>query len=257
MRIGAYQFAVTGDVCHNFNVIKKAVCLAADKGVRLLVFPECALTGYPPLKIHSVEQIDFDALKQYFLEIKLLAEKHNIFLIVGSVTSENGSFFNSAIVLAPDTGVYEPYNKRALWGWDADNFSEGGSGGVFEIDGYRIGVRICFEVRFPEYFRELYRAKTDINIVLFCDVSDNDSFDRYELIKAHLRTRAVENVCTIISANDISPYQTAPSAVIDADGKMKAEAPRNIEHLLVYDLDNEALSFGAKGRMAINDKIVK
>lgn len=62
------------------------------------------------------------------------------------------------------------YHKRALWGWDKDNFSIGDRDGVFEINGLKVGIRICFEVRFPEFFRELYREQTDLNIILFYDV---------------------------------------------------------------------------------------
>ncbi|WP_160317140.1 hypothetical protein [Oxobacter pfennigii] len=49
----------------------------------------------------------------------------------------------------------------------------------------------------------------------FCDVSNEDSMERYDMIKAHLITRAVENVMTVISVNSTSHYQTAPAAVID------------------------------------------
>ena len=55
--------------------------------------------------------------------------------------------------------------------------------------------RICYEIRFPEYFRELYVENTDLNVILFYDVSDRDNADRYDLIRAHVRMRAVENVC--------------------------------------------------------------
>lgn len=160
------------------------------------------------------------------------------------------------MLFAPDKSKIETYEKRALGGWDADNFSEGKSEGVFDIDGCRVGVRICFEIRFPEYFRELYRAKTDLNIVLFCDVSEKENLGRYELIKAHLRTRAVENVCMTLSVNDISPFQTAPTAFIDADGKVIAEAPGDIENLLLYDFYNDEKSYGAKQRMMISDKLI-
>lgn len=46
------------------------------------------------------------------------------------------------------------YDKRALWGWDKDNFTPGEGGGIIEYGDIKIGIRICFEVRFPEYFRE-------------------------------------------------------------------------------------------------------
>ena len=48
MKIGAYQFVVTGDIRENFACIEKAILAAARQNVRLLVFPECALTGIPP-----------------------------------------------------------------------------------------------------------------------------------------------------------------------------------------------------------------
>lgn len=100
--------------------------------------------------------------------------------------------------------------------------------GILNIDDFKIGVRICFEVRFPEYFRELYKADTDFNVVIFYDVANKDDIERYELIKAHLKTRAVENISTIISVNTISPYQTAPTAVFDSSGKVIIELTRNI-----------------------------
>lgn len=51
MRIGAYQFAISGDVNENYKEIEKAIYLAKHKDVQLLIFPECSLTGYPPRDI--------------------------------------------------------------------------------------------------------------------------------------------------------------------------------------------------------------
>ena len=84
-------------------------------------------------------------------------------------------------------------------GWDNDNFAKGNSDGIVEIDGVVFGIRICFEIRFPEFFRELYKRNTDINVVLFYDVADTDDKERYSMIRGHLQTRAVENVTTTIS----------------------------------------------------------
>ena len=102
-----------------------------------------------------------------------------------------------------------------MLGWDRDNFYPGNQTGVFEVDGIKIGIRICFEIRFPEYYRELYRENTDLNIVMFYDKSDNNDIARYDLIKAHIRTRAVENVCHTLAVNTAGPYQTALQFMID------------------------------------------
>lgn len=257
MRIGAYQFSVIGNVNDNMEIIKKAIVLAADKGVRLLIFPECALTGYPPISIQSCENIDFTDVEQCFYELQKLSIEYDIFIIIGSITMDDGKYYNSAVIFSPDGCEITPYHKRALWGWDRENFTEGNNIGILKIDEFKIGIRICFEIRFPEYFRELYKSDTDFNIVIFYDVSNNDDIERYELIKSHLQTRAVENIATIVSVNTIKLYQTAPTAVFDSSGKVMIELERNIESLLVYDFESSEMSFGEKGRKIISDNIMK
>lgn len=148
--------------------------------------------------------------------------KHNMEIIENAVRRASGEkvkllvfkYFNSAITFSPDCENIV-YHKRALWGWDKENFCVGNKSGIFQIDGIKIGIRICFEVRFPEFFRELYKEGTDQNIILFYDVSNKEDFERYELIKSHIRTRAVENVCYTLTVNTIRPYQTAPTALFD------------------------------------------
>lgn len=257
MKIGAYQFSVTGDIDENMKIIKKAIVLAFNKGIRLLIFPECSLTGYPPLSIESCKSINFDHVEQSFYELQKLSINYNMFIIIGSITIDCEKYYNSAIVFSPDDSKVMPYNKRALWGWDKENFKEGNNNGIFNIDDFKIGIRICFEVRFPEYFRELYKENTDFNVVIFYDVANNDDIDRYELIKAHLKIRAVENISIIVSVNNIKPYQTAPTAVFDTSGKVVIELERNIENLLVYDFEHKKLNFGEEGRKIISDNLIK
>ena len=62
MRIGAYQFAVTGVIENNLAAVQRAVSQANARGVELLIFPECALTGYPPHTIKDPSSVDFQKL---------------------------------------------------------------------------------------------------------------------------------------------------------------------------------------------------
>ena len=256
MRIGAYQFAVTGSIGKNFARIQKGVEEAEKAGVRLLLYPECALTGYPPHSVGSVSEVDHDAVDRAFEALQALASERRMYLIVGTVLREGSRYFNSAVIFRPD-GKREAYGKRALWGWDRDNFTEGQDLGLVDADGLRVGVRICFEVRFPEYFRELYRQGTDLDLILFYDVSDREDGDRYSLIAGHIRTRAVENVCPILTCNTCSPFQTAPTALVDRSGKLLAELEQGKEGLLVYDLERRPLGFGEQGRKEITDALLR
>jgi len=254
MKVGAYQFAATGDISDNLNTIKSAIIDASEKGIRLLVFPECALTGYPPHDMASSSAVDFGALDMAYQELQALIDQGNVCLILGTISKEHAKHYNSALILRPKQAKLF-YHKRALWGWDRENFTEGKEDGIFDLGDWKIGVRICFEVRFPEFFRELYRQKTDLNIVLFYDVSSTDDAERYDLIKAHLRTRAMENTTPILSVNTICPYQTAPTALCDQSGHTLAEACRNTEGLLVFELEKTEPNFGEQGRIELSDRL--
>jgi len=255
MKTAAFQFPVTGNISENLTKMQKAICQAAEAKARLLVFPECALTGYPPRDISSSAAVDFALLDEAHKEMQALADRHCMVLIVGTMTRAEQGIHNTALVFRPGEKPV-PYHKRALWGWDRDNFIPGDEPGILELDGIRIGVRICFEVRFPEYFRELYKQKTDLNVILFYDVSDKEDLNRCDLIRGHIRTRAVENACPTLTVNAVSPHQTAPTMLTGASGQVLAEAGRNREELLVYDFIPQPPDFGERGRKEISDQLL-
>lgn len=254
MRIAAYQFAVFGNIIENFKEIEKAIYLAKGKNVQLLIFPECSLTGYPPRNIADSSCVDFNLVHTMCNKLQIIADENNISFIVGTIYKEE-EIYNRAMLFQPNSQI-KFYDKRALWGWDKDNFAQGTTDGIFEIDGIRFGIRICFEIRFPEFFRQLYRSKTDINLVLFYDVADIDDNERYNMIRGHLQTRAVENVTTTISVNAISPFQTAPTVVFGKSGQCIKECVRNKPELLIYDFEKTENDFGEKGRTLISDTLV-
>ena len=256
MRIGAYQFAVSGNIDDNYHRIQEAILQAVCDHVRLIIFPECALTGYPPHDIEKSGFVEFDRLDHTYERLQEIVDDKQIHAIIGSITKENNMYFNSALLFSPHQEI-QVYNKRALWGWDKENFSVGQQNGIFSIDGWRIGVRICFEVRFPEFFRELYKENTDLNVVLFYDISSEENLDRYELIKSHIITRAVENVTYTLSVNTCSAYQTAPTMLTDRSGRILNELGRNHDRLLVFDLMKQGMDFGENGRKEISDWLMK
>ncbi|MBR5960881.1 MAG: carbon-nitrogen hydrolase family protein [Clostridia bacterium] len=255
MKIGAYQFAVSGNIGNNLAHMLGAVSRASREGVELLVFPECSVTGYPPLALPSPADIDETLRDEAHAKLQEAAVQNRMYIIAGTVIHRGSSFYNAALCFAPDGTVTE-YDKRALWGWDRENFTPGTLDGILQIGSLKAGIRICFEVRFPEYFRELYREKTDLNILLFSDTSDHKDPDRYDLIRAHIRTRAVENVCPVLAVNNAASFQTAPTALFDASGKALCELESGKEGLLIFDFEKKDLSFGELGRKTISDRLI-
>lgn len=252
MKIAVYQFASTNVVSDNLSKIRKAIRSAAESNVRIIIFHECALCGYPPIE-SNIEDINSVEIENALTEIGTLARKYCLFIAVGTVRFENADRFNS-IVLFDDSGsISGYYDKQALWGWDTENYSRGNKQGVFDVDNIKVGFRICFDVRFPELFRELYRQNTDICFVSFSDTGKTPDSIRYNIIKAHLITRAVENVMTVVSVNSISGFQTAPTAIFDCNGRIVKELPSNAEGLLIYDYIKPEMTFGMEGRNVNNN----
>lgn len=249
MKLAVFQFASSGNIDDNVSAIQRAIETAAKNGVRLLAFHECALCGYPPVERTDLAGMDRSVLRQAIETVKCLAKENQVFVALGTAIETEQGFTNGMLLFSPDGETMGSYDKRALWGYDLNHFKKGKEKGIFEIDGVRVGFRICYEVRFPEYFRELFKEHVQLCFVSFSDVSEEDSLYKYELIKAHLRTRAVENVMTVVSVNSVSKYQSAPTAVFDVNGELSAEAPRNQEYLLMYDYVPPQMGYFQEGRL--------
>ena len=254
MRLAAYQFDVTGDLKKNTEKIKTAIEKAAAENADFIAFPECAISGYPPTDLPTSKDFDLEALPAVLQELQELSDAHKITILVGSIAFDE-KYVNRAFLIAPKRDI-KHYDKRALYGWDSDNFARGNTDGIFEINGLKVGVRICFEVRFPEYFRELYKANTDLNVVIFYAVSDFDDTEKYNVLRSHLISRAAENVTPILSVDAITPFQSAPTFFINASGKVLAELDRNKEEILFYDFEKSELNFGEIGRKRESDHLL-
>ncbi len=252
MKTAVFQFAAGSVIADNFAAIQKAISEAHRNHVRLLVFQECALCGYPPVEIESVRNFDFTLMDSCIAEIKSLAKLCDMYIALGAVRKSNQQYHDSILVIDPTGELAGIYDKRALWGWDRDNFVPGESDGIFEIDDIKVGFRICYEVRFPEYFRELFAAGASLCFVSFCDVSKKVDDERYAILKSHLVTRAAENVMTVISVNSLSAHQTAPTAVFSPDGHVIKSAPNDMEALLIFEYEKTENSFSGEGRATLS-----
>jgi predicted amidohydrolase len=257
MNVAAFQFAGSRSIADNIRAIERGVKQAALQNARLFVTQECALCGYPSLEVESVQTINNSEQLEAVDYIKHLATRHRMYIALGHITYKKKRMLNTVTMVSPEENGLPAYHKRALWGWDAENFTPGNNThGVYTIDGMRVGVRICYEVRFPEYFRELFTQNVDLAIVPFADVGPKQQRSKYEVMRSHLVTRATENAMYVLSANSISQTQLAPTCLIDQDGRILATAPLDEEYVLVGTVRRETPNFGRTGRIAHAQELI-
>src|SRR5215213_4656899 len=157
LRVASVQFeSAPGDKDLNFRKIEAFVADAARQKVRLIVFPECCITGYWFMRNLSVEELTQLAepifagpSSQRLME---LAQRFGITIGAGLIErTESGEFYNSYVVALPDGTVQR---HRKLHAFEHPAISSGAEYTVFDLpDGFRVGVLICYDCNIVENVR--------------------------------------------------------------------------------------------------------
>jgi len=160
LRIASCQFPVSEDIAVNAQWIVKQMTEARDKGANIVHFPECALSGYAGIDHETLEHIDWELIHQETNKILAKAKKLNIWVILGSTHRLTGEHkpHNSLYVINPDGQIVDRYDKRFCTKGDLKHYSPGDHFVIFEINGVRCGLLICYDIRFPELYREYVKA---------------------------------------------------------------------------------------------------
>ena len=157
LRVASVQFESTpGDQEANFQKIERFTQQAVAQGARLIVFPECCITGYWFIRNLSVEQLD--ALAESIPDgpstrrLIELARKHGVTLGAGFVEAAGaGVFHNSYIVALPDGTLHR---HRKLHAFEHAAIRSGTDYTVFDLPGgFRAGVLICYDCNLVENVR--------------------------------------------------------------------------------------------------------
>ena len=139
----------------NFLKIERFVKDAIAQGVRLIVFPECCITGYWFIRNLSVEALT--ALAEPVPDgpstqrLIALAREHRVSIGAGLVEAAEGAFFNTYVVALPDGSIHR---HRKLHAFEHAAIRSGTDYTVFDLpDGFRAGVLICYDCNVFENVR--------------------------------------------------------------------------------------------------------
>lgn len=237
--VAAVQMRVTTNTRENFEKIKSYIQKAAKAGIELVVFPECALSGYGP-NYKSMGDIDKKLLKQCADEVKQLAGKQKIFIFLGTSEFSQGGWHNIASLISDKGRILGRYSKVQLTGGDAKCYQPGNSLPVFKVKGIPVAAQICYDWRFPEPCRLLALKGAKV----ICHLANAGGSDTWKVpvIEGHLRSRAAENGIFIVAANAAGPLQMARSHIIDPNGLLLASANMAAEEMITAELDLSKVS---------------
>jgi len=229
-----------GEVEANLDRIGRAVAEAASAGAVLAVLPEAAVTGYTFGSLEEARPVARRAGAVAHDVLAGLAEVHRMTVICGTLEAQGDEVFNAALVATPDGRRYT-YRKMHLPYLGVDRFATPGpdAPSVFDASGIRIGVLICYDLRFPEAARMCALDGADL---IALPTNWPVGVDFHPGIFAP--SRAAENHCYLLACDRVGTERGTTfigrSVLIDYDGHQLAAASDTEEELLVGDIDPEA-----------------
>lgn len=235
VKIAAHQMRVTPDIDSNFLRIKEGIELASSKDARLIAFPECALSGYPPLHHASVQDIDMLKIAELNDKISQLARVNDIWVVLGTIVMSSDGLLNSALLISNSGEIIGRYDKLHLMPDDKKYFVPGTGVPAFTIGGMTMGMLICYDARFPEPFRYLREMGSQL-IVNISNACGGDTW-KAPVLEGTYRARASENSCYLIAVNAAGPLQMGTSRIVNPLGLDLASANMDREEIIFADID--------------------
>jgi predicted amidohydrolase len=212
---------------------------AAAAGAQLLVLPECAIPGYmfssADEALPFAEEIPGPSTELLEREARRLGTH----VVCGLLERDGDTLRNAAVLVSPDEGLLGTYRKTHLPFLGVDRFVVPGDElPVWETPLGRIGIEICYDLRFPEVTRTLALRGADI-------VAHPTNFPLAARPQTELITvaRALENRVYLLTANRVGKERRGEfcgwSQIVDPYGTRLAEADETEETFLVADVELE------------------
>jgi deaminated glutathione amidase len=250
LRVACVQLTSRDDKAANLEKAERLVARAATAGADLVVLPEKwnAIGGAETLHA-AAEPVDAG---ESTAAMSSWASTHGITLVGGSITERRegrAKLSNTCLVFAPDGALLATYRKIHLFDVDVAGVSyreseaeePGAEPVVVEAEGWRVGLSICYDLRFPELYRVLALRGAEL-LTVPSHFTLHTGRDHWEVL---LRARAIENQAYVVAAAQVG--ETRPgrpsygrSLVVDPWGLVLVQAPDD-EGVVTAELDRRRL----------------
>ncbi len=222
MKIGLVQYSpVWENPTSTIEKIEKLIESSNLLDTSLLVFPEMSLTGFTMNSKKFAEEMDGVSF-QYFMQLSRKLKKH---IFAGIIEKDENDIYNSLIHF-DDKGIIRIiYRKIHPFSFSKeDKYYKAGSETITtQINGITFGLSICYDLRFPELYRQYGKNRIDVLVNIA-----NWPATRINHWNILLQARAIENQCYIIGVNRVGKDShleySGYSSVVNPMGKVLAQS---------------------------------
>jgi omega-amidase len=194
-KIGLVQYS---PVWENKSASKEKIKTLLEQSdvLNLLIFPEMTLTGFTMKSNHFAEGLEGES--HFFFST--LAKEKKCAVMYGVIEKGKKKNFNTLVHLNNQGKILNTYRKIHPFSYSKEDvyFGKGKETETTKVKGLKIGLSICYDLRFPELYR-LY-AKEKVHLII--DIA-NWPDTRIEHWRTLLKSRAIENQCYVVGVNRV------------------------------------------------------
>jgi deaminated glutathione amidase len=248
LRVAVAQLNSGSDKQANLDTMQRLIAEAAGQGAHMVAFPEYSTFLGADTRF---EQIAESVPGPSSRTISEAARRAGISVLIGSLVerSADGELFNTQILIDADGEVRATYRKIHLFtatladapGSESTFITPGSEIQAAQWNGWTVGMTTCFDLRFPELYRELARFGVNI-ITVPAAFTKFTGKDHWEVL---LRSRAIENQAYVIAPNQVGTFEGGESyghsCIIDPWGNVLAMVDGEVG-IAVADLDVERVT---------------
>lgn len=196
MKIGLVQYNPHWEQKNENQKVLQDILTKSNEQYSAIIFPEMTLTGFTMRSKEFSESLNGNSI-EFFNKI---AREYNTNVFCGLIEQSGNDYFNSLIHIDRNGELIKIYRKVHPFSYSGEdkNYKRGEETAVTEIEGWKIGLSICYDLRFPELYRHYAKARVDLIINIA-----NWPLTRIAHWRALLKARAIENQCFVAGVNRV------------------------------------------------------
>lgn len=224
MRVALCQVHVEYDAKRNLDQVRTA--LRDSAGADLAVFPEAVHTRYGNDRAAPAEPLD----GPFVTGLRQAAAEHGVALIAGVFEqAADGRVYNTAVAVDSEGQLVGSYRKIHLFDAfsyrESDDIAPGDAPVVVELAGVRIGLSVCYDLRFPEMFRALVDAGADMFVIIAAWAQGSFKEEHWCTLT---RSRAIENTTWTVAVDKAPDRTPTPDGGMTGVGRSLLVDPMGV-----------------------------
>jgi predicted amidohydrolase len=239
LKVATCQFAVGASIKRNSKRICEFLREAKNAKANIVHFSECALSGYVGTDFPNFKEYDWTLLKEETQKVMALAGELKLWVVLGSThkLTEPNKPHNSLYLINPKGEITDRYDKRFCTHGDLRRLTPGNRFVNFTINGVKCSLLICFDLRFPEIYRQLYKQRVNCILQSFYNAKQKGPSVHTHILRQTMQCRAATNRFWASCANSSGYYAPYPSFFVQPDGKIVRQLKANRPGLMVNKID--------------------